>query len=93
LGLVCKWYYIFTYLYFIILKTRTMKDLSHLVGKRIKLIHMGNDPITGKPDPDPIPDGTEGKVTLVSSEMLMMEWDNGRGLNLIDGVDTYEVLN
>jgi len=54
---------------------------------------MGNDPITGKPDPDPIPDGTEGKVTLVSSEMLMMEWDNGRGLNLIDGVDTYEVLN
>ena len=70
-----------------------MKDLSHLVGKRVKLTHMGNDPLTGKPDPDPIPDGTEGEVKSVAGNMLMMEWDNGRGLNLIDGVDSYVVLN
>jgi hypothetical protein len=70
-----------------------MKDLTHLVGKRIKLIHMGNDPETGKPDPDPIPDGTEGKVISVADDMMMMEWDNGRGLNLIDGIDTYKVLD
>ncbi len=74
------------------LTLHAMKDLTHLICKRIKLIHMGNDPLTGKPDPDPIPDGTEGKVISVSGDMLMMEWDNGRGLNLIDGVDTYEVL-
>lgn len=70
-----------------------MKDFNHLVGKRIKLIHMGIDPNNGQPDPDPIPDGTEGLVTSVSGDMLMMKWDNGRGLNLIDGVDTYEVLD
>lgn len=73
-----------------------MKDLSHLVGKRIRLIHMGNDQ-NGKPDPDPIPDGTEGivnRVTPFHNEVILdMSWDNGRGLNLIDGVDTYEVIS
>ena len=70
-----------------------MKDLSHLVGKRIKLVHMGNDPNTGKPDPDPIPDGTEGVVKYVCDEMISVKWDINRSLELIDGVDTYEVLN
>ena len=69
-----------------------MKDLSHLEGKRIKLIHMGIDPNNGKPDPDPIPDGSEGLVESTSGEMIMMKWDNGRRLNMIDGVDTYQVL-
>jgi len=72
-----------------------MKDLSHLTGKRIKLIHMGNDPLTGKPDP--IPTGTEGTILKVDyvqgTSVFDMKWDNNRGLNLIDEVDTYEVLN
>ena len=73
--------------------THDMKDLKHLEGKRIKLIHMGKDPHTHLPDPDPIPDGTEGLVTSVSGNMLMMKWDNGRRLNVIDGIDTYKVSN
>jgi len=70
-------------------------DLSHLIGKRIKLIQMGNDPNTGNPDPNPIPNGEEGLVTEIYSfdDMVGVKWDNGRGLNLIHGVDTYEVLN
>jgi len=58
---------------------------------------MGNDPKNGQPDPDPIPDGTEGLVNFVTplqgDVVIDVSWDNGRGLNLIDGVDTYEVLN
>jgi len=70
-----------------------MKDLSHLVGKRIRLTHTGNDTITGKPDPDPIPNGTEGLVLSVCDDMINVKWDIDRHLSVIDGVDRYIVLN
>lgn len=82
---------------FAIRTEREEENLDHLVGKRIKLIHMGTDPNNGQPDYVPVPDGTEGVVRSVAvvqgDGVIMMEWDNGRGLNLIYGVDTYEVLD
>lgn len=73
-----------------------MKDLSNLVGKTIQLLHMGNDPITGKPDPHPIPVGTKGKVKKIDNvqgtNVIDVLWENGCGLNLIDEIDTYIVI-
>jgi hypothetical protein len=73
-----------------------MGNLSHLVGKRIKLIHMGSDP-SSKPDYVPVPDGTEGVVRSVANVqgdgVIMMNWDNGRTLNMIESLDTYQVLD
>jgi hypothetical protein len=62
--------------------------LSIMIGKRIKLIKMD--------DPDPVEPGTLGTVIkggLVQNEMIyVVEWDNGRGLNLIEGIDKYEII-
>jgi hypothetical protein len=59
-----------------------------MIGKRIKLIKMD--------DPDPVEPGTLGTVIkggMVQNEMIyVVEWDNGRGLNLIEGIDKYEII-
>jgi hypothetical protein len=59
-----------------------------MIGKRIKLIKMF--------DVYPIEPGTLGtiiKVSKVSGDnILEVKWDDGRGLNLIDGVDEYEII-
>lgn len=53
------------------------------VGTRIELISM-DDPFA------PVPSGTKGTVRFVDDcGTLHMEWDNGRTLGLIPGVDSF----
>jgi hypothetical protein len=70
--------------------------VSARIGDRIELIHMPNDP-------DPIPPGTQGVVTDINfrsdtdqtaklRDQISVEWDNGRSLMLIQGVDRYRVI-
>ena len=62
-------------------------------GKRIKLVSMGMDPRSGKPDPHPIPAGTEGVVTKVDDlGTIHVKWDNGRTLGLVPDVDKFTIL-
>ena len=56
------------------------------VGTRIELIRM-DDPF------HPVPSGTRGTVEYVDDAgQIHMKWDNGRGLALIEGVDTFKVI-
>ena len=56
------------------------------VGTKIRLLAM-NDPY------DPVPPGTIGTVTCVDDAgQLHMDWQNGRTLALVPGVDSFEVL-
>ena len=44
-------------------------------------------------DPNPITPGTQATVAgYDDGGNLMVSWDNGRGLNLIPGVDEYHVI-
>lgn len=56
------------------------------VGSRVELLAMPNDP-------DPVPEGTLGTVTGVRGGGLYaqvhVQWDNGRTLSLIPGVDRW----
>ena len=59
-----------------------------LPGDRIRLLSMPDDP-------DPIPAGSTGTVVSVTTgtfAQLEVEWDNGRSLALIPGVDQYEII-
>ena len=56
-----------------------------LVGKRIKLIEMGDDP-------HPIRSGTEGTVVHVGGGVINVKWDNGRSLGLVEGEDIYQII-
>ncbi len=57
-------------------------------GDRIRLLHMPDDP-------DPIMVGSTGTVTNVTTGPLgqvSVDWDNGRSLSLVPGVDQFEVI-
>jgi len=57
-------------------------------GDRIRLLHMPDDP-------DPILVGSTGTVTNVTTGPLgqvSVDWDNGRSLSLVPGVDQFEVI-
>ena len=57
-------------------------------GDRIRLLHMPDDP-------DPILVGSTGTVTNVTTGPLgqvSVDWDNGRSLSLVPGVDQFEVV-
>ena len=59
-----------------------------LPGDRIRLLAMPDDP-------DPIPAGSTGTVisaTKGTFAQLEVDWDNGRTLALIPGVDQYEII-
>jgi hypothetical protein len=64
-----------------------MSDISiyDLVGKRVRLIMM-------EEDPNPVPPGTEGTVVGVGGDVIEMRWDNGRMLGMIWGLDQFEVI-
>jgi hypothetical protein len=58
-------------------------------GDRIRLLAMPDDP-------DPIPTGSTGTVisaTTGAFAQIDVEWDNGRTLALIPGVDQYEITD
>ena len=55
-------------------------------GKRIELIAMPEDP-------HPIDPGTQGTCEMVDGMgQLIMNWDDGRTLSLIPGVDRFKVV-
>ena len=55
-------------------------------GTKIRLIHMN--------DPQPVPSGTIGEVVLVDDAgNIHLNWQNGRSLALIEGVDDFEVID
>lgn len=58
------------------------------VGDRIRLVNMPDDP-------DPLEAGIEGTVTSVDTRMdvVGVNWDNGRTLNLVLGIDSFDILN
>lgn len=56
------------------------------VGTRLKLISMLDDI-------NPVPSGTCGTVCYVDDEGgIMVDWDNGRSLSIIYGIDKFEVI-
>lgn len=64
--------------------------MDNLIGKRIRLIDMPNDPC-------PIPTGTTGTVQSVTppfqgSTQVMVKWDNDRTLSLVVPPDRFEVI-
>jgi len=61
--------------------------MEHLVGKRVELIEMPDDPA-------PIKKGEKGTILSVqgSTALLYVDWDNGSKLNLIHGVDKYKII-
>lgn len=60
---------------------------SYPVGTRVLLGEM-DDPYA------PVPPGTEGVVMGVDDAgQILMRWNNGRGLSLIPGVDSFTVLS
>jgi len=65
-----------------------MSDFSiyDLVGKRVKLIEMFEDPF-------PVEPGTEGIVLNVGADVITVKWDNGRILGMIWEVDQFEVIS
>jgi hypothetical protein len=56
-----------------------------LIGKRVRLIEMFEDPF-------PIEPGSEGTVWSIGADVIMVKWDNGRVLGIIDGVDKFEII-
>lgn len=53
-------------------------------GTMVRLIEMPDDPY-------PIEPGTFGRVEMVDDiGDIIVKWENGRGLNLIPGVDRFE---
>jgi len=62
-----------------------MTNSKELIGKRIKLIQMNDDP-------NPIESGTMGTITHVGWDVINVDWDNGRKLGVVMGVDRYEIM-
>ena len=58
---------------------------NELIGKRIKLITMFDDPY-------PIESGSMGTISHVGGDVMNVTWDNGRSLGVVIGVDKYEIL-
>ena len=55
------------------------------IGTRIRLVSMG-------PDPDPVSPGTLGTVTGGNGGQMNVDWDDGRRLALVPGIDRWAVV-
>jgi len=66
-----------------------LNDVKTLIGKRVKLILMNDDPKT-----NPIQPNTMGTIISIDDmNYYKVKWDNGRVLNLLPEEDEYEILN
>lgn len=54
-------------------------------GTRVRLVTMSDDP-------DPIEPGTMGTVVRGNGAQISVNWDNGRSLQLLVGIDRFEVV-
>lgn len=69
--------------------TQLRQERKELVGKRIKLILMNDDPKT-----HPIEPNTLGTIQWVDDMGYYgVLWDNGRTLNLLPDEDQYEFID
>ena len=57
-----------------------------LIGKRIRLNKFGTI------DPFPLCNGNVGTIYWVGLDVINVEWDNGRKLGLIVGVDDFTIF-
>ena len=65
-----------------------LNDLKELVGKKVLLHLMNDDPKT-----NPIPPNTMGTIISVDDMgYYKVQWDNGRVLNLLPDEDEYEII-
>ena len=65
-----------------------LNDVKKLIGKRVKLILMNDDPKTC-----PIEPNTMGTIMSVDGmNYYRVKWDNGRVLNLLPDEDEYEII-
>jgi hypothetical protein len=65
-----------------------LNELNPLIGKRVKLILMNDDPKT-----HPIEPNTMGTILSVDDmNYYKVKWDNGRVLNLLPQEDEYEII-
>lgn len=65
-----------------------LNDVKKLIGKRVKLILMNDDPKT-----NPIEPNTMGTIMSVDGmNYYRVKWDNGRVLNLLPDEDEYEII-
>ena len=56
------------------------------IGTKIRLTQMQ--------DPYPVPSGTVGEVALIDDcGNIHVNWENGRSLAIIEGVDDFEVVS
>lgn len=56
------------------------------IGRRVEFI------AHGEPDPDPLSPGEQGTVTGGNGMQLYVNWDSGRSLILLPGIDRFRVL-
>ena len=64
-----------------------MNISNEIVGKRIKLIEMVDDPY-------PVKNGMKGIITHVDDlNQIHVKWDNGRSLAVIPEIDKFEIIN
>jgi len=69
--------------------TQLRQERQELVGRRIKLILMNDDPKT-----NPIEPNTLGTIVSVDDMGYYgVLWDNGRTLNLLPDEDQYEFID
>jgi hypothetical protein len=64
----------------------SMRGESELVGRRIKLVEMVDDP-------HPVEPGTEGTIYHVGGDVINVKWDNGRSLGVVMGHDLFDILD
>ena len=65
-----------------------LNDLKQLVGKKVLLHLMNDDPKT-----NPIPPNTMGTIISVDDMgYYKVQWDNGRVLNLLPDEDEFEFI-
>jgi hypothetical protein len=65
-----------------------VRDIECKIGDRIRLLSMPDDP-------DPLPIGATGTVVTITEgpmAQVCVDWDSGRSLMLIPGVDQFEVI-